>query len=375
MAIPSRFSLSNTPIAVLGGGGFLGSHLIEALLRAGCPQLCALDLAFAKIPASCRADRRLRLIEGSVAEPEFVHQLLGDYPVLVSMTALCRPALYNTAPLEVIDASYDHLRLLVDEATRLGRRLIHLSTCEVYGLGERGAEGIAPMVEDDSPLVLGPLHEERWTYACAKQLLERRLWAQMRHQGLQATIIRPFNVIGPRMDFLPGIDGEGVPRVLANFIGALIAGRPLCLVDGGHQQRSFIHVDDFTAALLRTIENPRTVGEVLNIGHPDNQLSIAELAQRLVAAYRQRRPEAPIPAVRSVSARELYGEGYADVVARIPDMRKTQALLHWQPQIGLDALLQPILDDYLAHYDRPAGDDAIAWAQARAHQTTAQRGS
>ena len=71
------------------------------------------------------------------------------------------------------------------------------------------------MIEDETALWLGPVHKERWSYACAKQLLERVIFAQGRHAGLPFTIIRPFNVIGPRMDFVDGVDGEGIPRVLA----------------------------------------------------------------------------------------------------------------------------------------------------------------
>ena len=78
------------------------------------------------------------------------------------------------------------------------------------------------MVEDETALFLGPVARERWTYAAAKQLLERVIWAHGRHGGLPFTIVRPFNVIGPRMDFIPGVDGEGIPRVLACFLNALM---------------------------------------------------------------------------------------------------------------------------------------------------------
>jgi UDP-apiose/xylose synthase len=132
----------------------------------------------------------------------------------------------------------------------------------------------------ESALVLGPIHQQRWTYACAKQLLERRIWALGAERDLDFTIVRPFNVIGPRMDFIPGIDGEGVPRVLARFMHALLLGRPLELVEGGMQRRSFVTVDDICDAVLRIVERPKVCRQqIVNGGNPDNDVSIAELAR------------------------------------------------------------------------------------------------
>ena len=151
------------------------------------------------------------------------------------------------------------------------------------------------MNEETSALWLGPLHRERWTYACAKQLLERVIFASGRHHGLPFTIVRPFNVIGPRMDFVPDIDGEGIPRVLAAFMSALLRGEEMALVDGGGQRRSFVSVEDFVQAVVRIVERPAACrGEVFNLGNPSNDLSIAELAEQIGRAYQQQVPQARV---------------------------------------------------------------------------------
>src|SRR6185295_2961621 len=127
------------------------------------------------------------------------------------------------------------------------------------------------MHEDETALALGPVHKERWSYACAKQLLERVIWAHGRHAGLPFTLVRPFNVIGPRMDFLPGVDGEGIPRVLASFMHALMTGEDLALVDGGGQRRSFLAVAELVDALCLVLDRPQHCrGEILNLGNPRN---------------------------------------------------------------------------------------------------------
>jgi UDP-apiose/xylose synthase len=249
------------------------------------------------------------------------------------------------------------------------RWLIHLSTCEVYGRCALTADGrpMARMDEEKTALVLGPVHRERWTYAAAKQLLERVIWAYGQHHGLKFTVIRPFNVIGPRMDFMPGIDGEGIPRVLAAFIHALLAGEDLVLVDGGRQRRSFLYVDEFIDALVRIVDRPETCqGQILNLGNDKNDASIRTLAHELVVAFRAQRPDGPKPRLRSQSALEFYGPGYDDSLVRVPSMTKATRLLDWRPSARLSEMLPAIVADYLARYESRVAADRSALVAAGA---------
>ncbi len=339
-------------IAVLGAGGFIGSHLIPALLaRRGNLRIDAVDRCLDKLGAR---SPRMRRIEARLDTPGLLDDLMGRCDVFVSLTALCNPALYNTQPLEVIDANYTDLVPLVKLCASRGKRLIHLSTCEVYGRRALDDEGRATteMLEDETSLCLGPVHRERWSYAAAKQLLERVIWAHGKHAGLNFTLVRPFNVIGPRMDFIPGIDGEGIPRVLASFMHALLMGEDLLLVDGGKQRRSFVHVDEFVDALLRIIDRPRECrGEILNLGNPLNDVTIRALARAVAGAFRARRPNAPVPRLRPITARKYYGDGYDDSVVRIPSIAKAERLLDWHPRMPLRTMLPSIVDDYIARYE------------------------
>jgi UDP-apiose/xylose synthase len=168
---------------------------------------------------------------------------------------------------------------------------------------------------------------------------------------LPFTIIRPFNVIGPRMDFLPGIDGEGVPRVLASFMGALLRGEPLPLVDGGGQRRSFVSVEDFVGGVLRILDRPESCrGEIFNLGNPANDVSVRALAEALQACYGRALPGAPLPGLVEVTAEAFYGSGYDDTPERVPDIGKAERLLEWRPATTLAAMLPDIVADYVARY-------------------------
>src|SRR6185295_9245290 len=136
--------------------------------------------------------------------------------------------------------------------------------------------------EESSPYLLGPLGDQRWSYACAKQLLERYIYALHKEQGLAFTLIRPFNFLGPRMDFLPGRDGEGLPRVLACFTAALLDRKPLPLVDGGNSLRTFLAVEEAVEALRLMLAKPEQAkNQVFNLGNPRNEISIRGLAEMM----------------------------------------------------------------------------------------------
>jgi UDP-apiose/xylose synthase len=351
---PSRF-------AVLGAGGFIGSHLVPRLAAHPGATVDAVDVTFDKLaPGLPRVNR----IQASLADAGLLDEITARADIVISLTALCNPALYNTRPLEVIDASYTDLVPLVKLCAQRRRWLIHLSTCEVYGLCALTASGrpARRMDEERTALCLGPIHRERWTYAAAKQLLERVIWAYGRHHGLPFTVVRPFNVIGPRMDFIPGVDGEGIPRVLAAFMHALLAGEDLILVGGGRQRRSFLYVDEFVDGLLRILERPdRCQGHILNLGNDRNDVSIRALAGALLSAFHAQRPAAPLPRLRAQSAAEFYGPGYDDSRVRIPAMSKAARLLGWRPRMTLAEMLPPIVADYLQRYEvRMTGEPRAA---------------
>lgn len=359
--VGTRVVQRSSRIGVLGAGGFIGSHLVPALIeRFGC-QIDALDVDLHKLEYS---DLRVNRIEGRVDDPRLVDAITARCSIVISLTALCNPAQYSTIPLEVIDASFTHLLPLVQRCAERRVWLVHFSTAEVYGRAAVDGQGnpASRMNEDESCFLLGPVERERWTYACAKQLLERVIWAHGKHGQLPFTIIRPFNTVGPRMDYLPGIDGEGTPRVLACFMNALLRDEALPLVNGGQQRRAFMDVSDMVEAVARVIERPRhSSGEIFNIGNPDNDVSIAALGQLMAQSFAQLYPERAPARFEVVPAEAVYGAGYDDTALRIPDVSKALRHLDWKPQKTLAQLLPSIVADYCERYADRVAATRPAW--------------
>ncbi|MBD3321971.1 MAG: bifunctional UDP-4-keto-pentose/UDP-xylose synthase [Chitinivibrionales bacterium] len=356
---------SNPTICILGCGGFIGSHLLERILSATECTVYGIDIQSSKIGHLLSNDR-LTFVNLNVYDTESVAKYVHASDIVISLVALCNPALYNTIPLEVIDINfnrpYELLRMCAEEE----KWLVHFSTSEVYG---KTLAGFAQcnlakdhpdnyvLNEDSTPLILGPVHAQRWSYACAKQLLERVIYAYGFEKGLKYTVVRPFNFIGPRMDYIPGIDGEGVPRVLACFMEALLFHKPLWLVDGGLNKRVFTYIDDAVDALMAILENPKTSqGEIFNIGNPANEISIARLARRMVGIYKVLRPGLASCdfTIKAVSSHEFYGKGYEDSDRRVPDISKIQECTGWRPHTDIDTALRKTIQSYIEHYARDA---------------------
>jgi nucleoside-diphosphate-sugar epimerase len=219
------------------------------------------------------------------------------------------------------------------------------STSEVYGMC-RDDE----FDSDASELVLGPIGKPRWIYACAKQLMDRVIHAYGMQEGLDYTLFRPFNWIGAGLDSI-NTPKEGSSRVITQFLGHIVRGEPIKLVDGGTQKRTFTYIDDGIAALMKIIANDGGVagGKIYNIGNPRNNYSVRELARMmldLALTYPEYRESAAKVKLVETTADAYYGKGYQDVQNRVPKIDNTCADLDWQPIVTMDESLRHIFDAY-----------------------------
>jgi len=222
------------------------------------------------------------------------------------------------------------------------------STSEVYGMC--ADEAFDP---EASNLVLGPINKPRWIYSCAKQLMDRVIHAYGMQEGLDYTLFRPFNWIGAGLDSI-NTAKEGSSRVITQFLGHIVRGEPIKLVDGGTQKRAFTYIDDGISALLAIIENRGGIAssQIYNIGNPANNFSVRELATMmldLARSYPEYRDFAARVDLVDTTAEGYYGVGYQDVQNRVPKIDNTCKDLDWQPRVGMDAALRHIFDAYRSH--------------------------
>ena len=183
--------------------------------------------------------------------------------------------------------------------------------------------------------------------------MDRVIHAYGQQEGLDYTLFRPFNWIGAGLDSI-NTAKEGSSRVITQFLGHIVRGETIKLVDGGTQKRAFTYIDDGIAALMKIIENPAGVatGRIYNIGNPANNVSVRELAQMmldLAREYPEYRENAAAVRLVDTTAADYYGDGYQDVQNRVPKIDNTRRDLDWAPRVPMDEALRRIFDAYRGH--------------------------
>ena len=347
-----KFNDKSITVAIVGCGGFIGCHLLDAILTRTQWRVFGVDLDFYRIQHRL-SDERCEFMVADLADKSVVERI-AKYPIVVNLAAICTPSRYMAEAPEVIRSNYDHPAALADACAKSGSWLIHFSTSEIYG---RTSADSGLLVEDESELTFGPVTASRWSYATAKLLTERYIAGL---KNLKWTVVRPFNFVGPYMDFMPGVDGSGIPRVLANFSSALVRGEPLKLVNGGVAKRSFTSVFDavdFMFALFET--GDVALSQAFNIGNPDNELTIAELANKMRKIFAEIKGVSvdTIPEPEVVSGVEYYGEGYEDSMRRLPSVEKAERLLGFKAKTPIDVVLRESLTWFVGHYSNTSHPD------------------
>lgn len=347
-------------IAITGCSGFIGSHILEKLLATTDYHIYGIDISESKI-RHLLDYKSFTFIHQDISATAKMKEILSQCGTVISLAALCNPSLYNTKPVDVITINFIRALDIIKMCCEFKCRFIQFSTCEVYGKTLAGIIGSEKpddyiLKEDQTNLIMGPVSTQRWSYASAKQLLERIIYAYGFEYGLNYTIVRPFNFIGPQMDYIPGFDGEGIPRVLACFMKSLLNNEPLKLVDGGLSLRCFTFIKDAVDAFIRILENPEISNrQIFNIGNPKNETAIKDLAYLMIELYKQIAPRGSFSAgTEIVSSLEFYGKGYEDSDRRVPDISKIQNMLGWKPETDLRKALQITIEHYIKKYGTSA---------------------
>ena len=333
-------------VLILGANGFIGSALSERLLASEEYDVHGMDL-------------RSNYVEHLLGRPGFhfdegdirIHREWIEYhirkcDIVLPLVAIATPIEYTRNPLGVFELDFEENLRIVRYCVKYGKRIIFPSTSEVYGMCND-----EEFDEDNSRLILGPIRMQRWIYSCCKQLLDRVIWAYGQKEELKFTLFRPFNWIGPRLDSLTSAR-IGSSRAITQLILNLVEGTPILLIDGGLQKRCFTDISEGVECLFRIIQNKDGVcdGRIINIGNPDNEASIRDLAEMLLKKFNEHSLRArfpPFAGFREIESGSYYGAGYQDVEHRRPSIKNARRLLGWTPVIGLEHSVERTLDFFL----------------------------
>jgi len=291
-------------ILVTGGAGFIGSHLCTRLVADGHDVIC-LDNFFTGSKRNIDGlldHHRFELIRHDLTQP-----ILLEVDRIFNLACPASPVHYQHNPVKTVKTSVMGAINMLGLAKRVGARILHTSTSEVYG---------DPQVHPQPESYWGNVNPIgiRSCYDEGKRVAETLFFDYHRQNKVDIRVVRIFNTYGPNMAVNDG-------RVVSNFIVQALRGNPLTVYGDGRQTRSFQYVDDLVEGLMRMMDQEDSVGPV-NLGNPV-EFTIAELAELVLQK------------TGSTSVLERLPLPADDPRVRQPDITLARQLLKWEPHVPL----------------------------------------
>jgi len=329
-------------IFITGINGFIGTHLTEGILSSTDWEIDGFDISGSNMTPFMK-NTKISFTPGDVfKDNELIEDKVRETDVVIPLAGIAKPAYYLQKPVWTFELDFEQNLKIVRLCSKHHKRVIFPSTSEVYGMS-----GDDLLKEDESPLVTGPINKMRWIYSCSKQMMDRMIFAYGYEQGLDFSIFRPFNWVGPRLDtFKDAADHKA--RAITQMIYDILYRGKITLVDGGMQRRSFTWIGDGIEGLIKIVENKdgRAAGEIFNIGNPGNNYSIREMAEMLIDEMKKMpvfQEKAASAVLEDVSADKYYGKTYDDIQNRLPSIDKMESSLGWKPKTDMCDILKKTL--------------------------------
>lgn len=313
---------------ITGGGGFIGSHLAESLLKRGDEVHVVDDFSTGSLEniQPLFSEPRFHATVSTILNEKLVEPLVKASDRIYHLAAAVGVRLIIEKPVDTIETNILGTEIILRLANRYKRKVLITSTSEVYGRGNH-----VPFKEEDDR-TYGATTKSRWSYATSKAVDEFLALAYFHEKKLPVVIARLFNTIGPRQT---GSYGMVVP----SFVQQALLRHPITVFGDGEQTRSFTYVDDVVSALLELMEHPQAEGQVFNVGNTE-EVSINHLAALVKELTGSDSPIVHIP------YDEAFEKGFEDLQRRVPDISKVEQLIGFKPTVSLEESIRRIIEYY-----------------------------
>ena len=311
---------------ITGGAGFLGSHLSEALLARGDEVFVLDNLSTGSIDniEHLKPLERFHYVIDSVINEPLAAELIDRVDVVFHLAAAVGVRLIVESPVNTIETNVHGTEMVLKLANKKKKKVMIASTSEVYG------KSTEVPFHEDADLVMGATSKGRWSYACSKAIDEFLALAYWKEKHLPVFVCRLFNTVGPRQTGRYGM-------VIPNFVRQAQLGQPITVFGDGTQTRCFTYVGDVVGQLIALAESPGAVGQVFNIGNDRDEISMLDLAKRVLERSGSKSEIVLVPYAKA------YEEGFEDMPRRVPDLRKLRALTGYEPKVQLDEILDRVI--------------------------------
>ena len=310
-------------VLITGGAGFIGSHLSDHFVQAGSEVVVLDNLTTGSRDNLKGPVGNAKFVLGDIRDQGLVEELVDGADLILHMAAALGVDNIMSDTIESISTNIYGSEVVLQAASKFKKRIFIASTSEIYGKNPK-----QPLSEEDDR-VIGTPQNFRWSYSDAKAIEESIARVLFLEKDLQVTTVRLFNTIGPRQT---GKYGMVVPK----FIKSALLGDDIQVYGDGKQTRVFCHVTDAVDGVISLLNNPKSIGEVFNIGGV-GEISIFDLAKKVIQLTDSKSRIVNVPYSLA------YPEGYEDMQRRVPNISKMESLTGWKPKFDLDKAISDIL--------------------------------
>ena len=308
--------MNNSVVMVTGGSGFIGSHLVEELLANGneVHVFDSVPLEMSNNLKEVKNHKNLKYFVGDIRSQIDIKKFWCDKAkVIFHFASVVGIKNYIADPLKLIDIIVIGTRYILEEAARSGTKVVFSSTSEIFGKNPD-----IPWKEEDDR-ILGSTSIDRWSYSSSKAVCEHMLYGMYRVMGLPFTIVRFFNVYGPR---------QNPYFVVSQTIYKILRGEMPLMYDDGTMTRCFTFVEDIVEACILAADNPNTICESFNLGNPF-ETSVKEMISMILKITGSNL------GFEQIDTHKMYGKQYEDITRRVPNVNKARDILGWEAKISL----------------------------------------
>lgn len=313
---------------VTGGAGFIGSHLVEALLKRGDKVSVIDNLSTGRFEniAHLEGNPDFDYVIDTIMDERIMGEMIAKVDVVFHLAAAVGVAYIIQNPLKSLETNIRGTEIVLQKANDDKKKVVIFSTSEIYGKANS-----QPCKEEDDR-VLGTTTITRWGYSSSKAIDEFLALAYHREKKLPVTIVRCFNTCGPRQT---GQYGMVIPR----FVKQALLNHPITVYGDGQQTRCFCSVSDAVRGVLGLVDEPKADGEVFNLGS-DEETTIEELALKI------KELTSSTSAIEFIPYDVAYEQGFEDMRRRVPDLTKIREAIGYEPQVSLSQLLESVVADF-----------------------------
>lgn len=312
---------------ITGGAGFIGSHLVDALLSSQNSVVVLDNKSTGNLSnlTSHLNDERFSFVDGSVLDQSLLESTVKDVDYIFHLAAAVGVFNIVNHPLASLVTNIRGTENILEAALRKNTPVFLSSSSEVYG------KNTSDSLKESDDRILGSPTTLRWSYSEAKAIDETLAFAYWTEKKLPTRIVRFFNTVGPRQ---VGAYGMVIPR----FVSMALKNEPITIYGSGEQTRCFGHVYDVIDAVVSVAFSDKTIGKVVNIGN-NFEISMNDLAKKIIEETGSKSE------IKYVPYSEAYGDGFEDMERRVPNIDLIKSLTGWQPKRDLTQIIKDVAED------------------------------